>query len=448
MIRQQRSRHGVGVAVSALLCAVACREPGATKQTPSATVSSAPVASSAVAETQEIPPPGWLPWKDWSADCPLYYPASADHLPPPIEWKPCGKAPPGVACRVMATDWTDQPRATMSYYPKFSAGDGKPMILLRRVTPRSWLEIVAEVDGPVRNAVLRIKAPGDSPAKAGCMTQLEDLDEGRWALRIRGHDANGDSSKSPHSGGIGGVVGMREPTVIARAADSRVYSFQVSATRLARVGVPGSAVSTSLWSRPSDKQVTSPADDPEGLKAGQVALSGDTLFWSTATATVHGINVWTPKAGAQPFVRFVGDSTRGAADLGTDGKHLVWSQGEGKKPKEPVYPKRSVMTAPFTSNPTAVKPRRLRSAPYENIGSQQWVVGCGFAAHSARGNDLVIVRLPDGQAWFVEQQLPDFALFSPLGLTCEEAFFVGRFGGRLSIARLRLDSLGDGVAAD
>ncbi len=348
----------------------------------------------------------------------------------------------------MVTDWTDNPLATMSLYPSFSSWKGVPMLLMRRLTSKYHLDIVAEVDGPVRNAVMRITTPDETPSRAGCVAQLEDLNEGRWVLRVRGHGPLGDFLASPHTGGIGGRVGVLEPTVLAHDTDSRTYSFAISDNWVMRVGVPGSIVKVFPWSLSPAIHIVSPADDPENFKAGQFEVSGDAVFWSTATTFAHGINVWTPTDGTKPFVRYVGDYTRGAADLATDGTDLVWSQGEGKKSNQFVYPTRSIMTAPFTSDPRKLQPRRLRSAPYTNIGSFKWVVGCGYAAHTGARNGMMVVRLSDGTAWFIGEITSDFALSAPLGLTCEEVFFLGRFAGRTSIARVRLDSLGAGTPPD
>lgn len=36
----------------------------------------------------------------------------------------------------------------------------------------------------------------------------------------------------------------------------------------------------------------------------------------------------------------------------------------------------------------------------------------------------------------------------PIGVTCDEVFVLGRYGGVWNIARIRLDSLGPGIAPD
>jgi REP element-mobilizing transposase RayT len=142
-----------------------------------------------------------------------------------------------------------------------------------------------------------------------------------------------------------------------------------------------------------------------------LVMWGDALFWQTSSQYRSGINVWTPAAGAKPFVRWVGDGTRGAGNFGTDGVDMVWSQGEGKQPTETLYPTRSVMTAPFTSDPAAVVPRRLRAQPPADvsIGVQPFQVGCGYAAHGGGSCDVLVVRLADGWGWTIRSSEPNSA---------------------------------------
>ncbi len=396
---------------------------------------------------EQIPPDGWVAWDGWSETCVLYYPPTPELLPAPFAWAPCSTAPPGMACQVMVTDWTDIGTGTMSLFPSFSVWNGTAYLLMRRLTPAYFLEIVGEIDGPLRNALMRVASPTDTSSKIGCSTQLSDLDEGKWVVRTQGHDPLGDSLESPHNGAVGGTVGVLEPTVLAHYIDSITYSFQVSESLVLRIGQPYSIVTVFPWSLGPDVHVTSPPDDPESFSASQIEISGATVFYSTVTGYAHGINVWTEAAGAQPFVRFIGDYTRGAADIGTDGTDLVWGQGEGKATAEYHYPTRHIMTAPFTSDPAALSPRRLRSAAYTNIGNYAWQVGCGRAAHQSPPNGIMVVRVSDGVSWFIGSE-QSFRLLKPLGLTCDELFVLGTFDGKNSIARIRLDSLGAGTPPD
>jgi hypothetical protein len=397
-----------------------------------------------------IIPDGWVKWTGWTETCPFYYPPSSDLMPPPIVWDPCPAAPAGTNCRVMRTDWTDEPFATIAYNPRLDVHQGVPTLMFRRITDASWMEVVAELDGEVKNALLRVVAAGETAGSQGCTAQLPALNEGRWAMRVTGHDASGDSDTSTHTGGIGGVVGEVEPRVIGHyeAPHEEVwgYQFWVSATSILRVSSPGLRVDAFPWSLSPETRVPT-HEDPEGIGPSQFVLVGDTLFYATVTLEQHGINVWDAAGGARSLVRFVGDYTQGAADLGTDGVDLVWSQGHGKSGfSSDPYPVRDVMTAPFATDAVTLAPRRLRSAPFSYIGNHPWHVSCGFAVHEYN-NGTLVVRLADGVSWYLPPDA-DFHTAEPVGVTCEDVLILGRFGGRDSIARVRLDSLGPGTAPD
>jgi hypothetical protein len=61
---------------------------------------------------------------------------------------------------------------------------------------------------------------------------------------------------------------------------------------------------------------------------------------------------------------------------------------------------------------------------------------------------MSVVRLSDGASWLIADQWPIFKPASPVGLTCEEVFILGEYGGRYNIARFRLDSLGPPIPPD
>ena len=362
-------------------------------------------------------------------------------MPDPIQWGPC-PAEANVSCSVITDGGT-------SIGSKVAVFDGVPYLMTRRRTQDYWLEIVAEVDGPVHTAVMRLVAAADTATKLGCFTQLGDLRDGRYVFTLHGHSANGDQSESPHHGAMGGDIGAGPPRLLGHYTNDRHYSFWVSDSHVMRLAAYEWELTLAPWDTLApDTVITKPSTDPDGLTPNMPQLANGAVFWTTSTLYIHGTNVWTAAAGAVPFVRFPGDYTRGAADIGTDGTDLVWSQGSGKGFNDQVYPTRDIMAAPFTTDPALLQPRRLRSAPYGNFGGYEWHVGCGYAARDNEGR-LIVVRLSDGWSWFVDRT--DAFTFDPalvIGVTCDELFVVGTFNNKNSVARIDLDSLGPGMAPD
>ncbi len=279
----------------------------------------------------------------------------------------------------------------------------------------------------------------------GCIANMNSLSEGKYVLTMWGHNRYG-SGDAEHRGAMGGLVDDLRPTVLAHYEDGVPRDYVCGAN-----WVGERRLDTTFFAFPWDSTkpvlVTSQSADPDNLASVQMLSRGDAIFYSTSMLLADGINVWDPTHGARPFIRWVGDFTKGAADLGTDGIDMVWTYGEGKQPADTMYPVRSVMTAPYTTDPAAVVAKRLRSSPFTGVGNFTWTVGCGHAANVAAANDVLVIRLSDGFSWSLPTA-PDFNVTAALGFTCEEIFVRGSVGGIDTLARIRLDSLGGGVPPD
>lgn len=395
-------------------------------------------------------PEGWVEDTDWSCDCRFYLPASKSALPASIAWAACPVNPAGLDCQAMVTDWTDS-TAPVGVVKMDRNPDGSAVLLIERghENPKgdSWIQnVVADADGNVRSAVMQAWS-GMPFSSLGCVMTPEGFNEGYWVLFIRGSDQSAKLGQM--QGAIAGSVDDLHPTLLP-GIEEHMYSdnWECSSKWLFREGA-GFVETAFPWGSDAGVFVTSPAVDPDGLTPSQTIAVGDALFWETATTALRGINSWDPKHGARPFIRWIGDGTNGAGNLGTDGKALVWSYGEGKSYGDDVYPTASVMTAPFTTDPATLQPRRLRSQPGSGIGAlDTWHVGCGLAAINGWNQDVFVVRISDGVAWTIPSVLPDIHLFSPLGLTCDEIFVLGTVGGRETVLRMKLDKLGPGMPAD
>lgn len=194
-----------------------------------------------------------------------------------------------------------------------------------------------------------------------------------------------------------------------------------------------------------------------GLSVGTYAWAGPHLVWDQSAIPFSGLWSWSPGIGTRKLRVFDDDRSRAAASVGTDGVDLVWIEGEGRDPQSDDwrYPIRSVMTAPFTTDPEKLSPRRLRSWALETIWrSRAPVVGCGYAAFvqipETTDQRLFIVRLADGASWTLKSDEERvYRWGSPVALTCDEVFVsVMTRPFNMQLWRVRLDSLGEPEGAD
>lgn len=174
---------------------------------------------------------------------------------------------------------------------------------------------------------------------------------------------------------------------------------------------------------------------------------------------MQGIMAHDPVLKTHALVRWYGDTNKGAYNVGTDGKDLVWTLGEDHPSTGGTYAKRSIWTSPFTTDPKKLVPKRLRSDP-EIAFDVNFAVGCGYAAHKLQPPDgMLIVRLSDGVSWLLPNNLTasdktGWHWLKAIGVTCDEVFAtvaaIDSPGAKLlnTIARIRLDSLGPGLPPD
>jgi hypothetical protein len=207
------------------------------------------------------------------------------------------------------------------------------------------------------------------------------------------------------------------------------------------------------WTSPSTLVTTVPTPDPGQI--GDPTFIGDTMFFALENTTYHRIKVFSPTDGIRDLVSYGNDPQRGASDIGTDGKDMVWTEASGRPSPSGPWTTIDIMTAPFTTDPGAIVKRRLRSETRQ-FGGNEFVVGCGYAAHEASLSTfepgMRIVRLADGRSWrfgkIVAETGPNWQIGYPLAITCDEVFVLFQHGYQFNVARIRLDSLGPGDPPD
>ena len=345
-------------------------------------------------------------------------------------------------CQVLDPDWQGQ---------TFTVGiplvDVDPLgraliyVIRENIADKYAMYVVADLDGTIRFALLQ---PITSSAP-GCMLYLQAINDGRHILTAQGDDAS-DDGPSKFGGGIGGPIDELHPRVLYKNAEAGALAWRCSERWVAKYAPPF-VLTVHPWDMSDEVVVTSTATDPQNPKVNQTVMHGDALFFQTSSLATSGLNVWDPVNGTRPFIRWLNDPTRAAANLGTDGVDLVWSEGSDQDPNTQVYQTRSVMTSPYTIDPASLAPRRLRSQPDDIQAIYHWEVSCGYGVFDGGSNNVMLVRISDGRGWFIPTT-PSQRIYLHRGVTCNEVLAAGQVNGTFTLFRIRIDSLGPGLAPD
>ncbi len=378
--------------------------------------------------------------------CDLWAPESLEDIPP-IEWESCAYDG-SVDCRIMRITWTDG-IARFNVARMTTDSEGRPLLAFHRypVDGDGRLWVLAEADGDVVNAIL------EPQARTGCAIANHDLNDGRYLIDIFGNARTGRvDCHSAHI--LTGEVG-KEPRHLWQEIDApKELGAWSSFSRDLVVQWFLGRVEATDWQMQGRQVIYSAGIDPDGLTPYERTVIGTSVFIVVSAGGNSGIVSWTPEDGPRNLLRWPGDDSRGASNLGTDGEVMVWTYGEGKPPGGWYhdYASFSIMTAPFTTDPAQLEAtsRRVRAEiGGQLVGrSESWKVGCGFAARGAfRANGLVVVRLADGAAWFLPT-VSGLSWGETLGVTCEEIFTIAQTPRGDLVARVKIDSLGAPLPPD
>jgi hypothetical protein len=336
----------------------------------------------------------------------------------------------------MVVDWMGPPSGgPLSFWIAASVGaDQQVTIQVSRVTDRSVLRVIGAADGPLSQAMLET-------TPAVCTAGKSSLGGGRYAYHLL------QANAFINGGTLGGLVTDLVPTALLHFQDGTVHDSVA--------GQPGLVDMATMrlypWSGGGTFQTVTTF--PAGGTAFEAFFSGNAFFWVEGTVAQSRLRVWTAAAGASDLVSYGTDTSRGAVDLGGDGRDLVWLYGEGRTDPAGSFPTIAVMTSPFTADPQQLAPRRLRSEEEQYFGTATFVVGCGYAARQLP-EGIRLVRLVDGASWLLPgDPTQTWQWASPFALTCTELFAKASVltdGGppAVTYARLRLDSLGPATPAD
>jgi hypothetical protein len=315
-------------------------------------------------------------------------------------------------------------------------GDGAILLDVGRGVKPNWVyTILAEADGPVRAATL-------STNTSRCNAAPIQTAGGHYAIRVY-------EAASSYGGGIlGGATSDFRPTVavhldtttthVAYSAPFAILDLTLSFEFRQFAWRDGSALGT-LWSPTMD----------DNAQQGTPTFGPDSMIWGAGA--YHWIHAYRAGGSVVNLLYAGMDPNHGYDDPGTDGTDLVWIEAvaANRMTASDPFDTYTIMTAPYTTDPAALTPRRLRSETGPAFGIDPFVVGCGYAARSNESH-VRLVRLSDGVSWVLDNPgwASPWAWSRPLALTCDELFSIVTVDKTRRVARVRLDSLGPGLPPD
>jgi len=391
-----------------------------------------------------VPPPGlptgWEIERTYSKHCGVYVPTTKDRLPPALRWEACPPtaSPPGSDCRLMANDEVpgnkNAPAGAESARVKM---DGSVVLGAYRSVQPDWeYEMIVDADGAVHTAYL-LTDPHH------CLFAKPTIQGDRYAMRVYEFASSyggGFIASEWGSGPLAPRLAVHLPATSAHSVYAGPFAILdlTAGFTFDQYAWADGARLPSLWSAAQDN----------GLQQGIPVSTEGAIFWPSDNLSYQKTKVYTPSSGVRDFLSAGMVTTRGYDDLGSDGKDLVWLDAQGRTTDTGPYDTLTITTAPFTTEPSQLVPRRLRTEQGPGFGASHFQVGCGYAARS-NGQHIRVVRLSDGQSWILSNALTDpWGWSEPLALTCTELFATVLDSGVTRLARVRLDSLGPGIAPD
>ena len=422
---------------------------------PEATIADARLDRSAPEEEASYPTPfeGWDLYPDYDPRCEFYVPRSAAYLPPPIKWEPCRSNPETAtkACRQMVFDW-DPPKSSPRQWTTpgvdaIRSSNGRINLMTARAVDGDRIRFVADVDGPVHMAIRQKFSPR-------CALAETWSDGDYYAYAVYDSEAKGELS-SYGGGAIGGRIGDLRPKTLKHYHDDVSRGFITGNPGLLELAL--GKMTLNSWVDGSVKtQVWSSAQD-DGLGQNFMFFHGPALLWQSNTEVFHKLKVFTEAEGTKDLIGNTTDFTVGTADIGSDGKVLVWLEGSSRPQSNGVFPNVAIVTSPYTTDPTKLQRRVLRTdVSGYGFATGPFKVGCGYAARVGFlkvGADLaqgtMLIRLSDGAVWKLpDGPTADWGWRFPLAVTCDEIFVrvadtpPGNASHHFNVARVRIDSLG------
>jgi hypothetical protein len=317
----------------------------------------------------------------------------------------------------------------------FVKADGTVVLGAYRSVKPNWVYgLVAEADGPVYQATLMT-----DPQL--CALTRPSFADPYFTIRVSEHGA------STGGGLVAGEITSFRPRLAIHLPPSSPHSPYAGSFAILDL-TAGFTFDQYAWSDGGRLPSLWSSAQDNGLQQGIPIFAKGAMFWPSDNLRYQKTKVYTPAAGVKDFLSAGMATTRGFDDFGTDGTDMVWIDAQGRATDTGPYDTLTITTAPFTSEPSSIAARRVRTEQGPGFGVSHFLVGCGYAARS-NGLHIRVVRLFDGQSWTLSNATTDpWGWSEPLAVTCTELFATVHIPGATRLARIRLDALGPGIAPD
>jgi hypothetical protein len=364
--------------------------------------------------------PGWRRFPDIPPGCDFQIAEDPDLAVGRFGFEPCPNRSTG--CRQLVVDWpiVRPPLQTlrMSFQGGFHDGHGYLTFVRSAPTAVQYLErIVLRDDGQVMVASRILMADRVRPT---CLSPALFVGEGKWAaiLALPGASEEVLGPSVVFGGELMDPIGTVRRIVTLTEVE---FGNPIDGLQYLRVGsrrISGFDRSQEVWSIGWDGDARALPEPPGELSSADSAV-GDAVFYSTLGAR-NFISVAVGSSAAGVFID--PDDGSEAVSLESDGVDMAWYQGYERGIDFLDFGRVELWTAPFTTNPAELRPRRVTVRSRPVIGSDN-IVGSGYAALLAEAEGDVVVRLRDGVRWTVTP--PPDRQFGRFGYLGEEEFAVG-----------------------
>jgi hypothetical protein len=363
--------------------------------------------------------PGWRRFPDIPPGCDFQIAEDPDLAVGRFRFEPCPNRASG--CRQLVVDWpfVGPGLYTLRMFDRGSFHDGHGYMNIVRSAPTAlqyYERIILRDDGQVAVATRILRSDG---VRRTCLSPELFVGEGKWGaiLALPGDSEDVLGPTVVYGGELADPVGTVRRIVTLTEAE---FGNPIDGLQRLRVGssrMSGYDRSQEVWSIGWDGDARALPEPPGDLSSDD-SVVGDAVFYSTLGVR----NFISVAVGSSPARVFIDpDDGSEAASLESDGVDMAWYQGYERGIDFLDFGRVELWSAPFTTDPAELRPRRVTVRTRPVIGSDN-MVGSSYVALLAEVEGNVVVRLRDGVRWTVTP--PPDRQFGRFGYLGEEEFAI------------------------